>query len=179
MNKIAAAVEPLRADAMDRAEAYARNMIDRAYEELAANGWDLDKVAPRPHGYMNRRNYMMAKGRRSFFSSITKSVDEGLTLTIHYINRNEYKVEANEERAQRFIDQARKDANGDFDSFIVKLTKKVGDCDSAEIDARSVWQYSHLTVRKGDVVEVWKTQQIVNVSPLGKPFNQWPTRKIK
>jgi hypothetical protein len=34
-------------------------------------------------------------------------------------------------------------------------------------------------VTKGGTVERWKTQQIVNVSRLGKLFNQWPTRQLQ
>jgi hypothetical protein len=171
--KIAAAVEPLRADAMDRAGTYAHNMIERAYGELAANEWDLNKVAPNPHSYMSRRSYMTAKARRSFFQKITKALDNRWSSTGPYI------VEANAECAKRFVDQAREDASFQFDAFVAKLSKKIGECDSAEIESRSVWQHSLLTVRKGEAVEVWQTQQIVNTSSLGKPFNQWPTRQLK
>lgn len=177
MNLIAAAVEPLRAKAIARAEEYAREIIDRAYAELAAAGWDLNKVAPRAKSTMNRRDYKMAQNRRNFFGQITSIVKTSYS-NLYQIEK-EFIVEPNEQYAQRFIAEAGADSNAQFDEYIVKLTEKVGEVDEASINAYGVWSYSHLTVRKGDEVEVWHTQQIVNTSSLGKPFNQWPTRKLK
>ena len=62
--------------------------------------------------------------------------------------------------------------------YVAKLTEKVGACDAAAVTGE-LWQESLLVVRKGETVERWKTQQILNFSVYGKAFNQWPTRKVK
>lgn len=65
-----------------------------------------------------------------------------------------------------------------FDAYVEKLISKIGDCDSAEFSGH-LWSHSVLTVVKGSNTEKWKTQMIINVSCLGKLFNQFPTRKMK
>ena len=50
-----------------------------------------------------------------------------------------------------------------------KEAKLTGDC----------WNYSllEITTEEGNI-EVWKTRMIINISKLGKMFNQFPTRKV-
>lgn len=63
---------------------------------------------------------------------------------------------------------------------MAKLIGKIGPVTSATIKGNHVWGHSVLTITNPDaVVEHWKTRQIVNVSKLGKLFNQWPTRKTE
>ena len=82
-------------------------------------------------------------------------------------------------RIELFLKQVALDAAADFDAYVGKLTKKVGDVVSAKVEG-ALWQGSRLTVTKADgSIERWNTQQIINVSVLGKLFNQWPTRKQK
>jgi hypothetical protein len=67
-----------------------------------------------------------------------------------------------------------------YTAFIQKLEGKVGAHTAAALDGSHVWGFSILTVTKADgTVEKWKTEQIINVSVLGKVFNQWPSRKVK
>jgi len=80
----------------------------------------------------------------------------------------------------RFIKSACENAAFQYDAFIAKLDKKIGEAVSAELSGNHVWSFSVLTVEKADgSIEHWKTQMIINFSKLGKMFNQFPTRKIK
>jgi uncharacterized protein YfeS len=106
--------------------------------------------------------------------------------TAHY-NFNEYFPSPVFFRPQEDINaELRKEAeeitNHDFDSYATKLAKKI---DLHIISARlegQLWSYSYLTVTVDvngeEENQVWKTQMILNVSCLGKLFNQWPTRKV-
>lgn len=69
-------------------------------------------------------------------------------------------------------------AGKSFDSYVAKLEAKIGEHDSAEL-VGDLWQYSTVKVTKGSQTEIWTTQIILNVSSLGKLFNQWPTRRIR
>lgn len=70
-----------------------------------------------------------------------------------------------------------------FDSYIVKLAIKVSRNDAATkvVTASvtgTVWQGT-LTVETDVDHQVWNTKCILNRSPLGKAFNQWPTILVK
>lgn len=78
----------------------------------------------------------------------------------------------------RFLAEQGEAMKASFEAYVAKLTKKVGECDAVEYTG-ALWNRSQLKVRKGDVTEVWMTRVIVNVSSLGKLFNQWPTRKVR
>jgi hypothetical protein len=83
-------------------------------------------------------------------------------------------------KVRRFIKQRMEWAAADYDAFVIKLVKKIGEVKKAELHGNHVWGYSTLIVTIPDgEVQAWKTQQIVNHSKLGKPFNQWPTRRMK
>ena len=84
-----------------------------------------------------------------------------------------------EEAINRVVAQAREAAGASFDAYVIKMVTKIGGVDSASVAGYHLWNGSVLTVTKGDVVERWHTQQIVNCSSLGTLFNQWPTRLMK
>lgn len=60
MGPIEKVVSSLKKEAMDRAEGKAHILIDNIRHELEAVDFDLDKVAPRPHGRMSRVDYFKA-----------------------------------------------------------------------------------------------------------------------
>jgi hypothetical protein len=81
---------------------------------------------------------------------------------------------------ERFITRAKEDAAAQYDSYVQKLIGKIGEVTAASLDGDHVWGFSYLTVTlPNGKKEVWKTQMIVNISKLGKLFNQFPTRKMK
>lgn len=177
---IGAAVHPLRAVAMDAAEDRARKTIARVTEELAAVGGDRTAAAPYPyHSHkMSQRDADKAKARYSLFSTLTAA--DPAKRSRHGMN-DPYWVVMVQEKAEKFVADARDFAAGQYDAFVAKLVNKIGEHVSAVLEGNHVWGESFLTVTfAGDKAkETWKTQQIWNVSKLGKDFPQWPSRKLK
>lgn len=172
-NPIEIAVMPLKDDAIESAQKYAERTIELVKQDLSENGWDLNAVAPYPSSRQGRLSYSMALAKHRLYTSVTRSV------TGSYMFNKPDIVRMDEEAVDRFIGQAKKDAAFQYDAFVAKLVSKIGPCDNAALKGSHVWGSSILTVTKGGLVEKWKTQQIINVSKLGKVFNQWPSRKMK
>ena len=171
MNPIEQAVAPLRDEAVTEARGRAERFILDLYRKLEQDGWDLNKTAPFPAS--TDREY---KAKRQFRNSATQIVD-----SVEFISRPgaPHPVRINPAKESRFIQVACDAAASGFDAYVEKLIDKVGPVDSAELWGDRVWGESELKVKKGDVIEYWLTQQILNFSPLGTPYNQWPTRKVK
>lgn len=171
---IAVAIEPLRALSVNSAERKARSIIADAHKELAAGGYDLKVVAPRPsRKLMTTEEYERMTAKRILLASLTdRASSSGVD--------SEVCVQSDSAEA-RFIEQAKAGASFEFDKYVVKMVEKIGSVVSAELDSRfsnNLWSYSILNVvTAGGEQQQWKTQQIVNVSKLGKLFNQWPTRQ--
>jgi hypothetical protein len=170
---VALAVEPFRAEAIERTKQFAAETVEKVRNELEAAGNDLNKCAPFPSSKMYGYQYHTANAKYRLFHSVCKSREACSRPNQPNL------ADVSPERVERFIQDAAERAAIDYDAFIVKLCGKIGRCDSAEINGSHVWGYSLLTVAKGETIEVWKTQQIVNTSKLGKVFNQWPSRKVK
>lgn len=174
---IAKAVAPLREAAEAEAEVRAKKTIAWVTEELAKAGNDLQVAAPYPHGSytMSKVEYNAKLDRHNLFCRLTQT-REGVRLT-----RNDPRfADMSEERCIRFIQQARECAAEAYRSYVYKLVMKIGEATEARLEGNSVWSFSVLHVSKPDgSSEKWKTQQIWNVSCLGKDFPQWPTRKMK
>lgn len=174
MNPIETAVNPLRIEAVDRARSSAEQMIRQMTEVLEAVGYDLNKAAPYPKTTIGRAAYMVAMSRRSMFKHVfvpakpTRKFDEPDLVVF------------SDAAGDRFIESAGQDAAVQYDAFVAKLNAKIGEVVDAELVGNHVWGYSKLYVTKEDgTKECWKTQMIINVSKLGKVFNQFPTRKVK
>lgn len=172
---VALAVAPLREAAIDRARQEAAKVIARVLSDLEAASWDLNVVAPYPNSWnMGRAEYMVAKGRRSLYETITRWTTPTHRPGTPLLVRRDVETE------ERFIRNAMEDAAAQYDAFVAKLVRKVGDCVSANLAGSHVWGYSILSVvLPGGATQRWKTQQIVNVSKLGKLFNQWPSRIVR
>lgn len=164
---IARAVEPLRAAAVERATKMAREIADETLADYAKNPRRYDY----PNGsLLNRRDYSVQKQRRARLLRLVKNV--GSTLVVKY--------ERDDAAVEKYVVECGIMASEQYNLFIRKLETKVGDHLTATLDGDHVWGYSTLTVGKADgSTEQWRTQQIVNVSVLGKLFNQWPSRKVK
>lgn len=175
MNPIEAAVAPLKTDAIARAEKDARDLIARRLKLLEEAGWDVNVVAPYPTSMMDRARYVEAKRRHEAFCAIT---EDNNPRGARGWRGPDFRKPA-PERIERFVEEAKRFAGQQYDAFVLKLTAKIGACDSATLEGNHVWGHSILTVAKGETAERWKTQQIVNCSVHGLLFNQWPTRKVK
>lgn len=173
MSHIAQAVAPLKQQAQDRAELAMTQRIEEAYKTLEAAAWDLDKVAPIPNSGCGRAAYKQAQALREFYSSVTTYTKP--TRMMHEPNTRQAAPAA----VARMIQRARDEAAGSFEAFVAKLETKVGEHSAATLHGSSVWGYSVLDVVTPAGPQRWVTQQIINVSVLGKLFNQWPTRLKK
>lgn len=159
VNPIEEAVRPLKEDAMNRAEKYAREVITQVIDALAAHS--LDECAPAPRAW----------------TAPTATVEQ---YKAAQRKRDLYKGLRSEAGQVKFVQDARDNAAAQYEAFIGKLNSKIGTVTSAKLNGNHVWSHSILTVTKADgTTENWKTQTIINISKLGKVFNQYPTRKVK
>jgi hypothetical protein len=177
-NFIAVAVEPLREAAMDRAAQKAKEiLLDISFKLTNASG-DRDAFAPFPSStnessksWSEKKAYydLVRRCTKCNWPSASKSSKEP------DLGKMDFDV------SFAFVEAARKDASFQYDAFIAKLTEKAGEgVVSAELIGNHVWGYSILKVTKDTgLVDLWKTQMIINVSKLGNVFNQFPTRKVK
>jgi hypothetical protein len=177
-NPIVKAVEPLKADAIKRAEEEANKIIQRVTDLLHQAGNDIQIAAPYPKSVgpnaLWGEHYHMALSKYKLFKSLTKSRKGSRSP-----NEPDF-ADIDQNLVQRFIKQSKEDAAFQYKQFIHKLVRKIGKVKDAVLEGNHVWGYSILTVTlPDDTKQKWKTQQIVNVSKLGKLFNQWPTRKVK
>jgi hypothetical protein len=172
-NNIAIAVEPIKQASIDAAVEATREVIAAYKQKLEAANWDLNVAFPRPSINTSRATYMAQKSRHDFARS--------LVTPVGFPRRSEpYLVAWCEEGVARALDQAAKDAALQYESYVYKLVKKVGDCDDAKMGFNNgVWFDSNLVVTKGETKQVWNTKCIVNRSVYGKVFNQFPTRLRK
>lgn len=170
------AVEPLLSQAEEAAEQYANKIINNVMDDLAANGWDVEKCAPWPSSVgvkLGDPDYNRMKSNHSLYRCLVQH------LSNSYIPGAPDIVKADPERQRLFIKEARRNAAFTFESYICKLEDKIGGCSEAVLEGSHVWGESILTVTTPEGIERWKTQTIFNVSKLGKVFNQYPTRKVK
>lgn len=170
------AVEPLLKEAQDAAVIAANNIVNKVLEELAAHNWDAQACAPWPHGLpYGSPEYHQARSKNTLFNSLTEDAPGPRDYGIGAPN---LRVKS-EKGIKRFVDDARENATLQYESFICKLEDKIGSHSAAVLDGSHIWGYSILTVTTPEGIQRWKTQTIINVSKLGKLFNQYPTRKVK
>ena len=177
MTPVELSVAPLRDKAIQAAESVMRETLEKIRHQLEAADWDLLKVAPYPHTRMDRKSYVSAKSKFNFFDSLVTRNDPRQIV----IYAKELLVTWDEAKAQRVIEDAKVSAAFSYDKYVKKLNAKIGDHTEAKLrNDSNLWYSSFLdvTLPSGEVV-CWKTQMIVNVSSLGKLFNQWPTRIVK
>ncbi len=176
MNAIATAVEPLRAASIQRAREFATATVASMCAQAAAG-----ETFPYPKSIgVAKATYMRLMNEHKLAGQLFKRTHNGFGAA-----RGPDTLAFAPEGAARFVAQAEADASAQFNGFVAKLADKAGQCETATVatfgtSAGALWCYSVLTVTKaGGVTESWKTQQILNVSVLGKVFNQYPTRKMK
>ena len=170
---IAEAVNPSREAAVEHAVDRANKLIESIKAELISAEMNLDMVAPMPNSKMSREEYKQTMARYQFVNNITERP------VTRRVSEARIALGFNQEGIDRFIEAIKIDAASEFDAYVAKLEAKVGDCVAATVDG-NLWNESILIVTKADgAVERWKTQMIINISSLGKLFNQFPTRKLK
>lgn len=181
---VTAAVEPAREKAIERAAKFAAERVEQIKAELEANDWDVNATAPYPNASRcDRREYKMGQAKHALVHSLVQA-DASRKVQLKPWERSDHHPEyvvMSDEGVARFIEQARQAASTDYDAYILKLVEKVGEVKTAVmVTTSNVWNVSYVIVTDETGQEtIWKTQQIINVSVLGKLFNQYPTRKVK
>jgi hypothetical protein len=172
------AVLPLKEEAMEYARKNAVQQVEVRRGVMEKFGWDIDAAAPRP---IPTKTTGWGRDQKVVVQGDSKKVTEeknGRRFALLAIcDGGEGIVRFSQAAATRFVEGAMKEAAVDFDAFVSKLDNKVQAHDTAEIEGRP-WIGSIITITKGDVTERWHTQQIINYSVYGKPYNQWPTRLL-
>ena len=155
---------------------YAKANLNQMVEQLRANDWDLDKVAPRPSTRTdNQWAYREKSATRNYHYRFFKSV-ESVGMNINAPTIVKLKFDAVERMAREAEDSAAQS----FDKYIHKLAGKIGDAVTKATLDGNLWSHSILTVTlKDGAVQKWKTMMIINRSIYGKLFNQFPTKLIK
>lgn len=173
MEKLREALESFKKEYLAHAETVALCHYQNMVDALVAGGWDLEKVAPYPSANMSRASFRQAHARYHQFRSFFKSVEGSRKM---YEPNIVVEVPGAKER---LVASYLADAEDSIESYLVKMSKKIG---KEILEARyegNLWQSSILHITTPEGVEKWKTQCIVNVSCLGTFFNQWPSRKIQ
>ena len=171
MSPIAQTIAPMKEESVARSVAYVRSQLVKFTDSLI--GENLTIAAPFPNARMSKAEYRTAKTRYEMARSLLITRREGV-----YVDSPVYADAVNTAAIERTLEMVAESAGASFDAYVAKLEKKVGAHDSATV-VGALWNCSVLTVTKGDKVENWKTQQIINCSSLGTLFNQWPTRLMK
>lgn len=182
-NKIVKAVAPLKERAVIQTRERCHAQIACLIADLAKVEGRVDEYAP-AHDWRNKDHpirgtlaYALMIEKRAFVYQIfTARKREDWT------DKSPTVVLFDTRKAGEYIENEVARAVASYNAWVYKLIGKIGEVSKAKLrDADAdLWGYSHLevvSVERGP--EVWKTQEIVNCSKLGKYFNQWPTRKLK
>jgi hypothetical protein len=175
-NLIAEAVAPLKDVAVQQATIYAVEAIEAVRAALAAANWDVNAVAPYPSSRLSRADYRQGHAKYDFFRSLVDFRKDG-----------EYRrfgdplfCDMSPSKAEAFIESCKRNAAAQYEAYVAKLISKVGEVTEAQLRGTAVWFQSELdVVTAAGERQTWRTKMILNVSCLGKMFNQWPTRQVK
>jgi len=167
---------------------------------LESCGMDLDRYAPPAYTLKNcsRREYSMARAKRSHaeqYFGMTAETQAALAACRTVFSRPPYIVALHPGAHAKLATLAAREADIAFDGYIVKLAGKIEATlpeetkainspvpvrvRSVVLNGAAVWEGSVLDVTlSSGARQGWHTKCILNVSVLGKLFNQWPTRRL-
>lgn len=191
--KITAALAPafdaLKASCRERLDAN----FDRIVEKIEAHGWDLNAAFPTRYTSSHNRHDRIAaqRTRDEHYAACVVTTNDpekdpygyGASIpntpTWVVLKDRDELAAARDKKAAAY-------ARKFIDAYAVKLTAKVARDDvryeiaTVEYDGTAdPFSRSRLIVTGSGARMVWNTRCIINVSCLGKVFNQWPTRKVR
>lgn len=152
--------------------------MEKVLAELAEDGWDARKRFAYPYGTMGKVAYRLQEARYNSCNFYTNGVKGSISM--HEPNIRVAKTD----NAERIAAQAEKLAKVALEGFCAKLAGKIDATGIAAVSVKYLggtnpWGWTHILVNSGTTTsQVWRTKMIVNVSCLGKIFNQWPTRQV-
>lgn len=148
-------------------------------KRFETHGWDAGKAFPYPESRLSRAEFAEAKALYDFARAVTRSDTErqGVFATDPVFRLWDASA------ADRALALAKRTVREEFEAFVAKLAGKLGN-GVAEIKCRTpapdgLWAFSEVEVKRANgTFETWRTQVVLNTSKYGRPFLQWPTRKI-
>lgn len=154
---------------------------DKLAAELKEDGMDAKKRFDYPEGTMPRLRYVAQKARYDWITEWTTAVKASRS---HYEPNLRVFKDGHVEKLEA---QAAKMAKQALEGFCHKMAGKIdkaymgGFIDDVRYSGgANPWVHSFITCSVGGkIVQQWKTKMIVNISCLGKLFNQWPTTLLK
>lgn len=181
---VARAVEPLRVAAVERALAHADSTVIKIRQELEAAEWDANKVAPYPDsGKVDRGQY---RALYKYYQLVRRVTRPDEKKQPHRLSFQEAEiVQMFDDGIAAYRRAMEEEAEAQYIAYVCKLIRKVeqdGEVQGAElaVNFSGVWGRSRLTVTLADnSTRRWLTKTIINRSPLGTLFNQWPTTREK
>jgi uncharacterized protein YoxC len=166
-------LEKHRKEYINGAVEYKEDHIKAALNTLKKNDWNIDNLLDS----RMPRSYNMDIQR--YYESFTESVNPQSSYS--RLQPKEPNIRVEDKKAiKSMLKETAQAAQLNYDSFIAKIVGKVGE---PVVDAElkgNIWTGCTLTVEtKEGETQVWDTKIIVNISKLGKVFNQFPTRRKK
>lgn len=168
----------------DRIVASLTKHVADVYEQLKADNLDAEISFGYPSSNMSRVSYMLAKERYAFVRTWTTYAKP----TRHPNEPDTRVLFGAEQLAAKIKTRAEKDATDVIRGYVHKLTAKedghrASGTPSAIVASATytgdLWTRSFMRYTLTDgTVHTWKTNMILNVSCLGKLFNQFPTRLV-
>lgn len=184
--KVTAALAPT--EEILRAE-FERQLIaqfDKMVAQLEADGMDAEISFFYPNArqmtnFYDKGAYRQQLASRNYVQANTGSAN---TSGCRGMRDPDIRTVDREATLVKIAGQAAKMAKEALEGYCHKLTSKIESTGSGIGEVKYVggtdaWGWSHLHVEAETGNQTWRTQMIVNVSCLGKLFNQWPTRLVK
>jgi len=175
MNAIELAVSPIKQSSIDAAEQNAKEFLATTKAKFEAAGWDINQVAPFPRKNCSDAEFKVVYKYRKSLAMLVK-------FTGVSGRRDQPQIVCwDDVYANKFIEQTKEEAALQYEMYVAKLIKKIGDVTEAKMGyINGLWMNSTLIVTKTNgSIEKWNTKCIINRSVYGKLFNQFPTRKTK
>lgn len=186
--KVDAAIAPVRAKLREAFDQKLHDQYNAISARLQANDMDLTKAFPYPDSSkLSRAQYATAlRGReaaqRWFTADPARPTYRKDRTDPEYVKP----IRSDEERKAYIARRAEELADESYKDYVGKLTGKISEASGGKpvtgVTHRAghdLWDWSMLEVHLegGETVRL-QTQQIINVSVLGTPYNQWPTRVV-
>lgn len=166
MNPIVTAVEPLRVDAVKRANIEALTILNNVNTMLVNGGWDVDSLAPYPHGKIDRQEYDKTLGTYILSRKLLKLKDAPVSEMSQFISG--------------FIKDAENNADHQYNIFVKELQTKIGEYSESEFKGNHVTSISTLKLNKPeDKTTYWKNEMVSGLSKNGKHACDFVIKKMK
>ena len=176
---IAKATQPLKEEALRETQKKADAFAASIKRELEEHNFDVSAIVP-PLPSLGR-NVDVWSPEYKEYQNRKKTRDAERNVYLQFLKRDADGYSWSSQLEDHYVQVCLEGVAQQYDSFVAKMNHKIENPVAAEFAwVRNVWGDSRLLVTLADgTKELWQTKIILNVSKLGKLFNQWPTRRLK